>query len=398
MKEQILARIRVKIGSNVLDAPYFVQRKLLIAAANNEHVRISLSPRGGRKTILVIGALNMMNLLPKTETPPSIKRSSEHFDVYAMYVGVTHEAAIRMREMFMDYGNGFHLKVLLAIGDPHYSNIDHSYKSNVAKLKGGVQIVCGTAGRMRHLAEDHPEYFKQVRLVLLDNYIAFREHDFKVHIDVIKSVLDCDNLKILAFASQSDRSLQPKEIIESIEHSKKIYEYRRHLPKELDLSYIAFKFIDCRGDSDKLDKLLMILKNLNVSKSKILIFSNRNDAVDKIHDALSTKYGPGSVRKYGGKVLTQKEREIATASLLRSKSLIAVGTDLLSQNIDIVFDVVINFDIHPNEEQFAQRASRLINREKAKKLNISLFGSHNAAVLDEVQKKYGIWIKEYVDN
>jgi superfamily II DNA/RNA helicase len=218
-------------------------------------------------------------------------------------------------------------------------------------LKQGVDILIATPGRLiAHLASGAIK-LDRVKHLVLDE--ADRMLDMGFFEDIVKIVgyLPKDRQTVMFSATMPPkiRSLaktilrEPEEV--SIAISK---------PAEgiLQQAYLV-------GDEHKVDLVKHILAH--GSYSSIIIFASTKEHVKKLHKEL--KRGGMNVKAFHSD-LEQPEREEILREFKSRQLPVIVGTDVLSRGIDVEgIDLVVNYDVPPDPEDYVHRIGRTARAE-----------------------------------
>lgn len=130
---------------------------------------------------------------------------------------------------------------------------------------------------------------------------------------------------------------------------------------------------------------ISLLENLLVDKtdSKLIVFSSRKITVNEIVKRLRAKKIPAKGIHSG---FEQSEREQILLDFRNGKHKVLIATDIVSRGIDIDdIDLIINFDIPPEAEDYVHRVGRTARAER-EGLAISLINQDDVFRFKRIEK------------
>tara|TARA_B110000459_G_scaffold69606_1_gene78230 strand:- start:195 stop:1577 length:1383 start_codon:yes stop_codon:yes gene_type:complete len=219
-------------------------------------------------------------------------------------------------------------------------------------LKEGSDIVVVTPGRMlSHLNLGYVD-LSELEVLILDE--ADRMLDMGFHQDIMRIASYCRKGRqtLLFSATMPDkmRSLAHELLNDPVTVQLALSKPSANVKQS---AYVVF-------EHQKDDVLVDLLKGLNVKSG--IIFTSRKRTVNQVVRAL---------RQAGldcGKIssdLKQEEREEVMLGFRQKKIPLLVATDVVSRGIDIdSIEVVINYDVPPNEEDYVHRIGRTARAER----------------------------------
>ena len=403
-KPELLEWIKSEIESGNLEGPREFQSKVLTARGSGRQFIGEELPRNGKTILVGLEVTNWINTIPRDSDITPDPESELNY-LQALVIGPEHECALKAKQMIRKMTTKLKLDVMTAIGG------GHSFNSNKRSIDNGVHVICATPGRLAHLvrSEELPGFLDNVNFVVIEDYDIIRDDHgidgFREDMNTIFAALDKTKVSLHFMASIASDDIR-KELHKEVEEMDQTnYIDERPMAPSIEYipTYIKNKVIYCRGEADKMEALEQILNDLQLEKMKILMFANSNECVQKLYEQLLPKkseLGTGEVIGYGAKVLNQSEREKASQMIETAPSFICISTNLKSRNEDVVFSMVIHYDLAFEVKEFIQRSSRLINKRKETKYNV-IFASKSVSdrrltlddkLLDKVEDDYGVRI------
>ena len=219
-------------------------------------------------------------------------------------------------------------------------------------LKEGADIVVVTPGRMlSHLNLGYVD-LSELEVLILDE--ADRMLDMGFHQDIMRIASHCksDRQTLLFSATMPEkmRSLAHELLNDPVTVQLALSKPSANVKQS---AYVVF-------EHQKDDVLVDILKKRDI-KSGIL-FTSRKKTVNQVVRALK------NAGLNCGKIssdLKQEEREEVMLGFRQKKIALLVATDVVSRGIDIdSIEIVVNYDVPPNEEDYVHRIGRTARAEK----------------------------------
>lgn len=306
-------------------------------------------------------SLPILQKLYKTDQKKNIK---------ALILTPTRELAIQIGECFEAY--------------EHYTGIKHTVifggvnqKSQTDALRGGVQILIATPGRLLDLIDQ--------------NYISLKSLDFFV-LDEADRMLDMgfihDIKRILKLLPVRHQTLffsatMPPEI-------EKLANSMLTNPEKVEVTP-ASSTVDTISQSiyfvekqQKKDLLIHLLKNPSIES--VLIFTRTKHGADKLARIL-TKAGIGAEAIHGNKTQNARQRALTNFKNHTLRALIA--TDIAARGIDVdLLSHVINYELPNIPETYVHRIGRT-GRAGHEGTAISFCESEELPYLKDIQKLIG---------
>ncbi|GCB34712.1 DEAD/DEAH box helicase [Bacteroides faecalis] len=306
-------------------------------------------------------SLPILQKLYKTDQKKNIK---------ALILTPTRELAIQIGECFEAYERYTGIKHTVIFGGVNQ-------KSQTDALRGGVQILIATPGRLLDLIDQ--------------NYISLKSLDFFV-LDEADRMLDMgfihDIKRILKLLPVRHQTLffsatMPPEI-------EKLANSMLTNPEKVEVTP-ASSTVDTISQSiyfvekqQKKDLLIHLLKNPSIES--VLIFTRTKHGADKLARIL-TKAGIGAEAIHGNKTQNARQRALTNFKNHTLRALIA--TDIAARGIDVdLLSHVINYELPNIPETYVHRIGRT-GRAGHEGTAISFCESEELPYLKDIQKLIG---------
>jgi len=280
-------------------------------------------------------ALPVLHLLEGRERKDPRKRN-----ISALILSPTRELAIQISESFTDYGKHTGLKHLAIFGGV-------SINAQISALKGGVDVLIATPGRLVDLMSQRVISLKHVEILILDEADRMLDMGF---INDVKKVIAAvpSHRQTLLFSAT-----MPKEITGLADSI-----LRNPVKVEVTpVSSTAEKINQSVYAVEKKDKaalLVHVLKNREMKS--VLVFTRTKFGADKLVKVLA-KADIKADAIHGNK--TQNARQKALGNFKDGKIRVLVATDIAARGIDVdELKYVINFELPNQPETYVHRIGR----------------------------------------
>lgn len=213
-------------------------------------------------------------------------------------------------------------------------------------LTEGADIIIATPGRLiAHLTSYNVD-FSELQHLILDE--ADRMLDMGFHEDIMKIIgflpKTRQTLLFSATMPAKIKSLADKILKEPEEISISISKPAENI---IQKAYNVF-------EENKIGLLSFVLEDKNFET--IILFCSTKEKVKKLYNVLKQK---GQLVQAFHSDLEQAEREQIMRDFRSGKVKLLIGTDVLSRGIDVEgIDLVINFDVPPDPEDYIHRIGR----------------------------------------
>jgi ATP-independent RNA helicase DbpA len=314
-----VAKTLHNIGINKLKPMQIEAQKIIL---NKENLFL-LSPTGSGKTLAFL--------------IPMIQQLDEKIPtVQTVILSPSRELAIQTESVFKQLKTGF--KSNCCYGG-------HAMRIEKNNLLHPPAVLIGTPGRIAdHIRNDRIDV-RAIKFLILDEFDKSLEFGFKKDMEYIMDSLFCLNQKCLVSATEIDE-LPP---FVQMNNSKTL----NYLAEKKEQK-ISLKIVDNLSGEEKVDSLIRLLPEL--SKEKVIIFFNHQDAVNRISLLLKEK-GIKHTSFHGG--LKQDNRERELTKLRNGSTNILLATDLAARGIDIPeIKNIVHYQLPQKEDAFIHRNGR----------------------------------------
>lgn len=229
---------------------------------------------------------------------------------------------------------------------PIYGGAD--INRQIRGLKGGVQIIIGTPGRVmdhmrrRTIKTDH------INTIVLDEADEMLNMGFREDIETILEQLPSENRQMVLFSAT-----MAKPIMEITKKYQKDAHLIKITKKELTVPNIDQYYYDVR----KKDKTEVLSRLLDFYTPKLsLVFCNTKRKVDELSSELQAR-GYLAEALHGD--MKQAARDRVMKKFREGKAEILIATDVAARGIDVDdVEAVFNYDIPQDEEYYVHRIGR----------------------------------------
>ncbi|WP_101772407.1 DEAD/DEAH box helicase [Peptostreptococcus faecalis] len=264
----------------------------------------------------------------------------------------------------------------------------------IRALKGGVQVVIGTPGRVIDHINRKTLKLNNVKMVVLDEADEMLDMGFREDIETIVSNVPEERQTTFFSATM------PKAILELTKKYQNDPVHIKVVRKELTVSNIKQFYIETRF-SNRLEVLTRLIDVYNPKLT--VVFTNTKKGADELVSNLQAR-GYGADSLHGD--LKQVQRDIVMDKFRSGTIDILVATDVAARGIDIDdVECVINYELPQDEEYYVHRIGRtgragrdgiafsfVFGREMRKLKDIERFTKskvlkHTIPTVDDVEQK-----------
>jgi len=273
---------------------------------------------------------------------PLLQRVDPHNKkLQAIVLCPTRELAIQSANEVRRLAKFMHgIKVL-----PVYGGQDIS--KQIRSLKGGVQVVIGTPGRVIDHINRHTLKMEQVGTIVLDEADEMLNMGFREDIEVVLETLPEEHQTLLFSATM------PKPIMEIARNYLKNPEMVKVVKKELTVPKIEQYYyeVNPRKKNEVLSRLLDMY-----DPELSLIFCNTKRKVDELVEDLK---GRGYFAEGLHGDMKQSQRDRVMNGFRNGRTDILVATDVAARGIDVDdVEAVFNYDVPQDDEYYVHRIGR----------------------------------------
>lgn len=299
-----------------------------------------------------------------------INKTSEggkHRPVRVLILSPTRELAAQIDKSVRDYGGRLPLKSTCVVGGV-------PIKRQITALRGGIDFLVATPGRLEDLVSQKAVRLDQVETVVLDEADQMLDIGFMPAIKRILKLLPKKRQTLLFSATM------PKEI-------KALSQDHLQNPVEVAVATVA-------KTADKVSQSVMHLPPegkvnamTKLAKThpgkKIIVFARTKRGADKIARKLVSE-GIGAEAIHGNKSQSQRVRTLA--AFKNGKTLVLIATDIAARGIDVPgVELVVNYDLPNVPESYVHRIGRTA-RAGASGLAVSFCTSEEIKLLRAVER------------
>lgn len=273
---------------------------------------------------------------------PLLQRvNSKEKHLQAIVLCPTRELAIQSAEELHNLAKFMHgIRIL-----PIYGGQDITRQ--IRSLKGGVQIVIGTPGRVMDHMRRHTLKMDQLDIVVLDEADEMLNMGFREDIEEILKTVPEERQTLLFSATM------PKPIMEIAKTYQKDAELVKVIKKELTVPKIEQYYYEVKPRK-KTDVLCNLLDMYSPKLS--LVFCNTKRTVDELVDTLK---GRGYFAEGLHGDMKQSQRDRVMNNFRKGKAEILVATDVAARGIDVDdVEAVFNYDVPQDDEYYVHRIGR----------------------------------------
>lgn len=274
---------------------------------------------------------------------PVIQRiNPEDKHLQAIILCPTRELAIQAADEMRKFAKFTHgIKIL-----PIYGGQDIT--TQIRSLKGGVNIVVGTPGRVMDHMRRRTLKLETVNMVVLDEADEMLNMGFREDIETILEGIPNDHQTALFSATMA------KPIMD-ITHrfQKEDAVLVKVTPKEITIPLVKQCYYEVKS-KNKLEVTSRLLDYYNPKRS--LIFCNTKKMVDELAEALK---GRGYFAEGLHGDMSQHQRDVVMKKFREGKVDILIATDVAARGIDVDdVEAVFNYDVPQDIEYYVHRIGR----------------------------------------
>jgi len=316
--------------------PTPVQIKAIPAVLNGRDVMAAAQTGTGKTAGFVLPLLQ--RLACGTSGPGESRVKSNH--IRALVLTPTRELAVQVAGSVATYGRHLSLKSGVVYGGVKIN-------PQMMKLRGGIDVLVATPGRLLDLFNQNAVKFSQVEILVLDEADRMLDMGFSQDIGKILALLPKRRQNLLFSATFSG-------------NIRKLTDGLLNSPVQIEISprnsaARSVKQWVYEVDKGKKSALLSHLVR-NKGLERVLVFTRTKNGADRLAQKLKSD-GISAAVIHGDK--SQGERSRALADFKANKVPVLVATDIAARGIDIIeLPQVINFDLPKVPEDYIHRIGR----------------------------------------
>jgi ATP-dependent RNA helicase RhlE len=288
-------------------------------------------------------------------------------NIKSLILAPTRELAIQIGESFTAYGKHMNLSNIVIFGGV-------SQKAQTDALRGGVDILIATPGRLLDLMEQRYINIHHVEMFVLDE--ADRMLDMGFLRDVKKIIAQLPKVRQTMLFSAT----MPPEISKLVDSIlvDPVKVAVTPVSSTIDIIEQAVYFVDKK---DKKQLLIHLLEDKSIVSA--LVFSRTKHGANKITKDLNN-VGIEAQAIHGNK--SQSARQLALNNFKEGITRVLVATDIAARGIDVdELSHVINFDLPNIPETYVHRIGRT-GRAGLSGVAISFCDEEEKVFLKDIQK------------
>ncbi|WP_338847131.1 DEAD/DEAH box helicase [Massilia sp. W12] len=287
--------------------------------------------------------------------------------VRALILTPTRELAIQVAENVKAYSQFTSLRSTVVFG-----GMDMNPQAE--KLRGGVEIVIATPGRLLDHVAQKTVSLSQTQLLVMDEADRMLDMGFLPDLQRIISLLPAKRQNLMFSATFSP---EIKKLAATFLNNPVSIEVARSNSTNENVTQVLYQI----EEEDKNDVIAHLIRSRNLKQ--VLVFSNTKVGASRLSRQLEQE-GIKATAIHGDK--TQQERLAALQAFKDGQTDVLVATDVAARGLDIAeLPCVINYDLPFNAEDYVHRIGRT-GRAGASGDAISLFCAKDERCLQDIEK------------
>lgn len=319
--------------------PTPIQQQAIPVILSGKDLIASAQTGTGKTAGFVLPILQQLAELQSTTNNQS-NIPKEKRSIYALILAPTRELAAQIGDNIRDYSRYLPVRSLVVFGGV-------SINPQMMKLRGGVDILVATPGRLLDLLQKNALELTKVKVLVLDEADRMLDMGFIHDIKRVINKLPKKRQNLLFSATFSD---EIKQLSQSILQSPEYVS----VAKENSSSEQITQYVH-RVDKSRKRELLSYLIGKNQWK-QVLVFTRTKYGANHLAEQL-TKDGIKSSAIHGNK--SQGARTKALADFKSGQIRVLVATDIAARGLDIeLLPYVVNYDLPHVAEDYVHRIGR----------------------------------------
>ncbi|MCK4503192.1 MAG: DEAD/DEAH box helicase, partial [Desulfuromonadales bacterium] len=318
--------------------PTAIQKKAIPAILSGKDVMAAAQTGTGKTASFTLPLLQRLNSGGKVK--------SNH--IRALVLTPTRELAIQVAESVALYGKHFSVKSCVVYGGVKIN-------PQMMKLRGGVDILVATPGRLLDLFSRNAVQFSQLETLVLDEADRMLDMGFMPDIEflMLQAMKNISPRLMLFSATMLE---QVKSLAKRFTHGKNII--------EIDVSKDSLTVGNCHQYyymfDDKRDKYYHFVRIIRKERPKhCMIFVNTKRTGDWLFGRLIDEKNINLKPELISGNLTQRKREVVLEKFRKRKINCLIATDVAARGLDIErVSHVFNYDLPDFEENYVHRIGR----------------------------------------
>ncbi|MFC5480085.1 DEAD/DEAH box helicase [Massilia suwonensis] len=287
--------------------------------------------------------------------------------VRALVLTPTRELAVQVADNVKAYAQHTPLRSTVVFGGM-------DMKGQTTILKGGVEIVIATPGRLLDHIEQKNVSLAQVQMLVMDEADRMLDMGFLPDLQRIINLLPKKRQNLMFSATFSP---EIKKLANSFLQQPVLIEVARSNATADKVTQIVYKV----EDEQKRDVVEFLIRQRELKQ--VIVFSNTKIGASRLSRHLE-QTGIKASAIHGDK--TQQERMAALDAFKRGDIEVLVATDVAARGLDISdLPCVINFDLPYNAEDYVHRIGRT-GRAGASGDALSVYSDKDERLLADIEK------------
>ncbi len=287
--------------------------------------------------------------------------------VRALVLTPTRELAVQVAENVKAYAQHTPLRSTVVFGGM-------DMKPQTVILRGGVEIVIATPGRLLDHVEQKNVSLGQVQMLVMDEADRMLDMGFLPDLQRIINMLPKKRQNLMFSATFSP---EIKKLANSFLNNPVTIEVARSNATADKVTQVVYKV----AEEAKRDVVAHLIRNRDLKQ--VLVFSNTKIGASRLSRSLEQE-GVKATAIHGDK--TQQERMAALDAFKKGEIDVLVATDVAARGLDITdLPCVINFDLPYNAEDYVHRIGRT-GRAGASGDAISVYSDKDERLLVDIEK------------
>src|SRR5471032_1438502 len=309
-------------------------------------------------------ALPIIQLLLAHASP---SMSPARHPVRALILTPTRELAVQVAENVKAYAQHTPLRSTVVFGGM-------DMKGQTVILKGGVEIVIATPGRLLDHIEQKNISLSQVQMLVMDEADRMLDMGFLPDLQRIINLLPKQRQNLMFSATFSP---EIKKLANTFLNNPLTIEVARSNATAERVTQVVYKV----EENQKHALVAHILRQRDLKQ--VIVFSNTKIGASRLARGLEQE-GMNATAIHGDK--TQQERMAALESFKKGEIDVLVATDVAARGLDITdLPCVINYDLPYNAEDYVHRIGRT-GRAGASGDAISIYSDKDERLLVDIEK------------
>ncbi|SHG39571.1 DEAD/DEAH box helicase [Massilia sp. CF038] len=287
--------------------------------------------------------------------------------VRALVLTPTRELAVQVADNVRAYAQHTPLRSTVVFGGM-------DMKGQTVILKGGVEIVIATPGRLLDHIEQKNVSLGQVQMLVMDEADRMLDMGFLPDLQRIINLLPKKRQNLMFSATFSP---EIKKLANSFLNDPLVIEVARSNATADKVTQIVYKV----AEDAKRDVVEHLIRGRDLKQ--VLVFSNTKIGASRLSRHLEQS-GIRATAIHGDK--TQQERMAALEAFKKGDTDVLVATDVAARGLDISdLPCVINFDLPYNAEDYVHRIGRT-GRAGASGDALSVYSDKDERLLADIEK------------